>query len=288
LLFRQGRGTKTTPEEQYLDCGEHKYEIGSPYAANVGWLLPNLTGGVVKDGTIYYWNNASKWGSDPDAVGSIAMCYADHSREDCAQCLRYVADRFHNGVDCPNSQQASAFYDACLLWYYRMFPLPTLDYGPVYTGMAGRDLTGTDVAKSFRLEWDQLLQNLTSQANSSKLYAAASSIKYGGGAENIYGLVQCDRTRTKRECTACLNNLILLVANDTEKAYLTIAKLKSYWCYIRYGTVQFDTYISEYMTTSSPNASATAPATAPAMAPTTAPSHSHQGKISNWVNLIFH
>jgi hypothetical protein len=31
----------------------------------------------------------------------------------------------------------------------------------MYTGIAGRDLTDTDMAKSFRLEWDLVLQNLS-------------------------------------------------------------------------------------------------------------------------------
>jgi hypothetical protein len=44
-----------------------------------------------------------------------------------------------------------------------MFPPPAFGTVPVYTGMACRDLTGTDMAKSFRLEWDLLLQNLSSQ-----------------------------------------------------------------------------------------------------------------------------
>ncbi|KAM0908815.1 hypothetical protein ACQ4PT_015213 [Festuca glaucescens] len=282
LLFRRGQGTSSTPEEQHLFCGDDKYEVGSPYAANVGWLLPNLTGEVIRDGTIYQWKNASKWGSDADVVGSTAMCYADHSPEDCAQCLRYVAGRFHSGVDCPNAQIASAFYDACLLWYYKIFPILSFGCDAKYTSMAGRDLTGTEVAASFRRAWDRLLDNLSSQAILSEVYAAANSTKYGygGGAETIYGLVQCDMTRTKSQCTACLNNLTLSVSADPTMAYMTIGKLKGYWCYIRYGTAQFDDHISEYMTASSPNASATAPGTAtapvPAMAPTT-PSRSHQG-----------
>ncbi|KAM0908805.1 hypothetical protein ACQ4PT_015206 [Festuca glaucescens] len=235
LLFRRGQGTSSTPEEQHLFCGDDKYEVGSPYAANVGWLLPNLTGEVIRDGTIYQWKNASKWGSDADVVGSTAMCYADHSPEDCAQCLRYVAGRFHSGVDCPNAQIASAFYDACLLWYYKIFPILSFGCDAKYTSMAGRDLTGTEVAASFRRAWDRLLDNLSSQAILSEVYAAANSTKYGygGGAETIYGLVQCDMTRTKSQCTACLNNLTLSVSADPTMAYMTIGKLKGYWCYIR-------------------------------------------------------
>jgi hypothetical protein len=178
-----------------------------------------------------------------------------------------------------------------------MFPRLRFGYGPKYTSMAGRDLAGSDVAASFRRAWDQLLQDLSSQAILSKVYAAANRTKYGygGGAETIYGLVQCDMTRTKNQCTTCLNNLTLSVSADPTMAYMTIGKLKGYWCYIRYGTAQFDEHISEYMTASSPatataTAMATAPATAtspatatataPAMAPTT-PSRSHQGEISN-------
>ncbi|KAM0829010.1 hypothetical protein ACQ4PT_067157 [Festuca glaucescens] len=236
LLFRRGQGTSSTPEEQHLFCGDGKYEVGSPYAANVGWLLPNLTGDVIRDGTIYQWKNTSKWGSDADVVGSTTMCYADHSPEDCAQCLRYVAGRFHSGVDCPNAQIASAFYDACLLWYYKIFPILSFGCDARYTSMAGRDLTGTEVAASFRRAWDRLLDNLSSQAILSEVYAAANSTKYGygGGAETIYGLVQCDMTRTKSQCTACLNNLTLSVSADPTMAYMTIGKLKGYWCYIRY------------------------------------------------------
>ncbi|KAM0829009.1 hypothetical protein ACQ4PT_067157 [Festuca glaucescens] len=235
LLFRRGQGTSSTPEEQHLFCGDGKYEVGSPYAANVGWLLPNLTGDVIRDGTIYQWKNTSKWGSDADVVGSTTMCYADHSPEDCAQCLRYVAGRFHSGVDCPNAQIASAFYDACLLWYYKIFPILSFGCDARYTSMAGRDLTGTEVAASFRRAWDRLLDNLSSQAILSEVYAAANSTKYGygGGAETIYGLVQCDMTRTKSQCTACLNNLTLSVSADPTMAYMTIGKLKGYWCYIR-------------------------------------------------------
>ncbi|XP_048567308.1 cysteine-rich receptor-like protein kinase 25 [Triticum urartu] len=274
-VLRRGQGGSTTsPGQQSLLCGSQKYEIGSPYDDHVRWLLPNLTESVIQDGAISGWADVGNVASDPDdGVGCMAMCYADHGREDCAQCLRYAAGRFLQGKDCPNARNASAFYDTCMVWYYQLSPVVGFGYLSVAVKSdLGLDLTGSQDVVSFRRKRRLLLQDLSSRAIASKQYAAASSTSYYGSAfQSIYGLVQCQRFLSRENCSCCLNELTQYVAGH--RSTMTIGAVKTYWCYIRYGTEKFDDYISEYMATPpSPNdAWATAPAMAPALAPAPPP-----------------
>ncbi|XP_040259086.1 cysteine-rich receptor-like protein kinase 15 isoform X3 [Aegilops tauschii subsp. strangulata] len=282
-VLRRGKGGSTTsPGQQNLLCGSQKYEMGSPYDDHVRWLLPNLTESVIKDGAISGWADAGNVASDPgDGVGCVAMCYADHSREDCAQCLRYVAGRFLQGKACPNARNATAFYDTCMVWYYQLSTV--VGFGYLYVAFRsdlGLDLTGSQEAASFWKKRRLLLQDLSSQAIASKQYAAASSTEYGYGSavQSIYGLVQCQRFLSRENCSSCLKALALFVTIQPSTQNMTIGAVKTYWCYIRYGTEKFADYISEYMATlPSPN---DAWATAPAMAPTPPPPH--QG----WATMI--
>ncbi|KAF7020210.1 hypothetical protein CFC21_033332 [Triticum aestivum] len=282
-VVHRGRAISTIlPAVQYIKCGSQKYELGSGYDDNVRWLLPNLTESVIKDGAISVLagvgNRASD--SDPDdRVGCVAMCYADHGREECAQCLRYVAGRFLQGKDCPNARNASAFYDACQVWYYQLPPVVGIGYSfMAVTRNLGLDLTGSQDVVSFRTKRRLLLQDLSSRAIASKQYAAASSTmySYGSDAASIYGLVQCQRFLSGDNCNSCLNGFIRRIDCDNK----TVGAIKGYYCYIRYGTEQFVDYVNEYMTTSSPkHAWATAPAMAPALAPAPPP-HKHKGRAT--------
>ncbi|XBI23370.1 hypothetical protein VPH35_051937 [Triticum aestivum] len=239
-VARRGRAISTIPPAmQYINCGSQKYELGSAYDDSVRWLLPNLTERAVVG------NGASD--SDPDdGVGCVAMCYADHGREECALCLRHVAGQFLQGKACPNARNASAFYVACQVWYYQLPPVLSFGHSSeAVRSDLGLDLTGSQEVVSFRNKRRWLLQDLSTRAIASKQYAAASSTKYGYGsaAASIYGLVQCHRFLSGEKCSSCLNGFIQRIDCDNNK---TIGAIKGYYCYIRYGTEQFGDYVNEY------------------------------------------
>ncbi|KAM0853162.1 hypothetical protein ACQ4PT_051258 [Festuca glaucescens] len=200
--------------ELSIQCGTQKYEIPSTYATNVDRLLSKLREEAIAGDNFFHAESVSLGAFDADGVTGRAVCYTDHSRQECAECLMEAVPRF--GDERPNSRNASIFYEACLLFYFHLFPLSQFPYGPygsVVTDRLGLDLSGNEAAAvSFQKEWDLLLRDLRDRAISSGQYAATNSIESAAGS--IYGLVQCVLSLTEEMCRSCLNFLILSVQDD--------------------------------------------------------------------------
>lgn len=197
------------------------------YAANVALTLSSLTTTTPPTG----FSNLTVGDSPSNLVYGLALCRGDVSPSTCHTCLQTSA------VDaprlCPGSASAAVYYDECRLRYSWQPFFSTLVPNPRDPFLFSFRRV-TDLA-TFQDRFGQLMGGLRQRAafgDGSGLFASGS-VEYGlGGADRLYGLVQCTRDLSHDQCAACLDEPVRRVLNERMDSDEITFQGGS--CYLRY------------------------------------------------------
>ncbi|KAJ4789172.1 cysteine-rich RECEPTOR-like kinase [Rhynchospora pubera] len=165
------------------------------------------------------------------------MCYEDASPTDCSACLQAVAS---SGIEiCPNSKNAVVYYDLCLLHYstIRYFSLAEMSTSPfcLYNGNYASNRT------SFNSSLIEVMNILRAKAPYVvDMFANASS-----SDKMVYGLMQCTKDLTPKECDRCLSNAIHNASGCFNGKLDLGLRSMGVSCYVRYESSPFSVYGSK-------------------------------------------
>lgn len=159
----------------------------------------------------------------PDQISGLALCRGDVDSVVCRDCLNQSVIDIQ--TLCPNSKEATIYYDFCLLRYSNNDFLSSTDNSQqviiwnsenVTSKRFSGWITSNAVAKSYlKAMLEALLGSVASQAayTSAKRFAVGDmNITTSGPA--IYSMSQCTPDMAKDACHACLQDLINQMLNN--------------------------------------------------------------------------
>ncbi|KAK3125237.1 hypothetical protein QOZ80_7BG0602150 [Eleusine coracana subsp. coracana] len=185
------------------------YTRNSPYQANIQRLSSTLPRKASSSPTLFA---TSQTGAIPDVVYALALCRGDVNTSACESC---VAGAFVDAQNlCAFNQDATVFYDLCLLRYSNknFISFPTSDgRGDFMIHSSKQNVTAPFGAFDAAVA---VLLNATAD------YAAKAnnSMRFGSGVEKfqtfdsqnprIYGLAQCTPDMAPADCRTCLTGIL--------------------------------------------------------------------------------
>eukprot|EP00253_Pinus_taeda_P021262 PITA_21262 len=143
--------------------------------------------------------NTSFYGKSPNRIYGLLQCQGNISKQDCSNCSQQANDSVIQL--CGNEVGGRVWMDNCFLRYEKFDFISKLDTDGNYLENVN-DISSN--VNSFRSTTSDLLSNLSDQA-----YAPANKGFAEGTAEDssfgtIYGLVQCWRDISIKDCKSCL------------------------------------------------------------------------------------
>ncbi|XP_078161365.1 cysteine-rich receptor-like protein kinase 15 [Carex rostrata] len=195
----------------YKVCGStSNYAGNSTYSFNLDKLFSSLsTEAVAKQG--FYENTI---GTAPDQISGLVLCRGDVDSSICRDCLNQSFNDLSN--QCPSSNEATVYYDFCLLSYSNQQFLNSTDNSQQVYSWNLQNVTDSRVSSSnnakkkyFDNEVNTLLSSVSNQAayNSEKGFATGV-IYITSSLPMIYGLSQCTPDFPNNTCHACLQDLL--------------------------------------------------------------------------------
>ncbi|KAJ3674886.1 hypothetical protein LUZ60_005502 [Juncus effusus] len=211
---------------EYSNCSSTQYVQGTTYESNLSNLLSSLYQNAMNHSGFY----DTYFGSPPDEIYGLAMCFVDSSPAACASCLQYASS--NTTLPCPASITADIFYDSCLLRYSNQnftSELSTvLDIPDQPTCFYNdKNVTNSTEAKN----------SVTQLMDSLRKIAPNSTQKFASGmanGTNFTGLVQCVRDLSSEDCDKCIGNAfnyMSLCSNNWTSRGMRLIDLS---CYVRY------------------------------------------------------
>ncbi|KAJ3674887.1 hypothetical protein LUZ60_005503 [Juncus effusus] len=217
---------------EYSNCSSTEYEEGTTYESNLSNLLSSLYQNAMNHSAFY----DTSFGSAPNEIYGLAMCFVDSSPADCASCLQYAS--YNTTQPCPASKTADIFYDNCLFRYSNQNFTSELSTVLNIANKAtcfynDKNVTNSTAAKN---SVTQLMGNLRKIAsNSSQKFASGMT-----NGTNFTGLVQCARDLSSEDCDKCIANAfnyMSLCSNNWTSQGMRIIDLS---CYVRYESYLFN------------------------------------------------
>ena len=179
------------------NSSNNSYIKNSPFEQNLNILLQFLTLSTPLTGY-----NDTSIGDGSNQVYGQSLCRGDVDATDCQKCLENASQ----GIIKCQTKEAIIWYEVCQIHY------SSLEFRKlmVYAGQKpSQNYHRRNVTQSnqFRKTWIELITNLSNKATSkSEKIFASGNTKYPNG--NIYGLVQCTRDITRRNCRSCLSSAL--------------------------------------------------------------------------------
>lgn len=172
---------------------DFNYTKGSTFESNLKRVFKNLV------------QHTSQTGFNTCVYGQtygLLQCMGDTTVDECHNCSQEATTRIRQ--DCGNAGGGAIWLDACSLRYenYSFFgQLDIVDAVYLY------NLNNVSTPDVFNAAVESLFANLSAEATSgSKLYA--SGITTDSLSRRIYGVVQCWRDISSKNCKACLSYAI--------------------------------------------------------------------------------
>ncbi|KAL6501414.1 hypothetical protein OROGR_026547 [Orobanche gracilis] len=150
-----------------------------------------------------FWNQS--YGNSRNQVYALAMCRGDVSSQDCKNCLSAATSGIIN-EKCPNASRAIYWREYCHVKYSDFNFFEESDTVNNFT-MTNKDYINSD---AFRDAVIWLLGNLTQNATKDTtgyMFANGKIKNPGEGDNNIFGMVQCTRDLSLKNCTNCLKGV---------------------------------------------------------------------------------
>ncbi|KAF3327797.1 putative receptor-like protein kinase [Carex littledalei] len=194
----------------YQVCNsDNNYAGNSAFSTNLEQLSSSLsTEAVAKQG--FYENNTI--GTAPDQISGLVLCRGDVDSSICRDCLDQSFTDLSN--QCPSSNEATIYYDFCLLSYSNQQFLNSTDNiakipNVPSTRFSGWDPSDDTVRNTFSTLVNTLLSNVSDQAAyKSRKHFGTGVINITASLPVIYGLSQCVPDFSNITCRACLEDLI--------------------------------------------------------------------------------
>ncbi|XP_077220175.1 cysteine-rich receptor-like protein kinase 10 [Tasmannia lanceolata] len=220
-------------EDQILtQCGSpnSNYSSGSQFERNLNTLLPSLAYGGVQNISSFYYTTS---GNDPNRVYGFAQCMSAASADVCRECLTNAT--VQNLQRCPNRTQVAVRYYNCILRYSDQPFLSQLTSGPLMvTFCAQLKASNPDL---FNERLGILLRTISSRASSDPSKFATDVTRLGN-FENIFGMGQCTRDLSQRDCDSCLETMIGFIPGSS-CSNVTVGGIYSVSCNIKYDPSRF-------------------------------------------------
>ncbi|KAF8409477.1 hypothetical protein HHK36_005553 [Tetracentron sinense] len=181
----------------HLCFGSQNYTSGGQFETN----LKHLFNSLYTKGPPSRFNTTIS-GETPDRVYGLVQCDPTSSEEDCRSYVN--ASSIEIVQKCPNRKQAVLRNDNCYLRYSDSSFFSQVDASPRLYAWPLKNVSDPLV---FSQQLGALMDNLSTTA-------ASSQIKYATGITNftvfekIYGLLQCTRDLSVRDCYLCLREII--------------------------------------------------------------------------------
>ncbi|KAH7857869.1 hypothetical protein Vadar_017323 [Vaccinium darrowii] len=180
------------PDFVFKDCGLGfgNYTTNSMYQTNLDTLLSSLSSNIDSYG---FYNSSS--GENADKVNAIELCRGDVDLDTCRGCINNATSKITQ--DCPNSKEASGWYDLCILRYSNESIDGKVKNSPPHCA-----------GNTFNEALRTLLNRLSSQASSGTLRKFATGNETGPGNQTIYGAMQCTPDLSEQDCSFCLQTIM--------------------------------------------------------------------------------
>ncbi|KAJ0983399.1 hypothetical protein J5N97_011654 [Dioscorea zingiberensis] len=199
LLFISNIPSAFSDDPLYYVCSnDSNYTSNSPYKANLNLLLSNLSSHISYTG----FSNATE-GQPPDQAYGMATCRGDITSTTCPECLNTSVHTI--AKLCPRQKSAAIWFSECLLRYSNQNFFSIVDTSfKLYI----QNDAQVPEPKRFSVLLGNLMDELATYAafNSTRMFAFravdfTSSVK-------LYGLTQCTRDLSQRDCYSCLQRVI--------------------------------------------------------------------------------
>lgn len=242
------------------------YTKGSKFESNLNTVFNSLVRHTSQTGF-----NTCVHGQNPDQIYGLLQCRGDATAAQCYNCSQQATSGIRQ--NCGNSVGARIWLELCYLRYENYSFIGQLDTNGGYFYNTQK-LSKPDV---FNASLVSLLTNLSAEAVSrSTLYASGTTATTGSLSQKIYGLVQCWRDISGRNCTTCLSKTINYMLASFGGAPGARGLMGS--CTVRYETYSF------FNSTVLPQPPAEAPAITPAAS--TPPKHNNITPSANVTGQI--
>ncbi|XXG71334.1 hypothetical protein AAC387_Pa07g0617 [Persea americana] len=174
------------------------YTTNSTFETNLDLLLSSLSSNFPSSG----YNNASA-GESPDAVYGLFLCRGDVSPDTCRSCVTSAVEDIKD--ECPNKKNATTWYDVCFLRYSETRFFSVMDNSSKIYKPNAQNVTNPTL---FNTVLRAMLTNISSVATNSSWTALlyASGMANYTSTQMVYGLVQCTRDLSVKDCNGCLES----------------------------------------------------------------------------------
>ncbi|GJN11524.1 hypothetical protein PR202_ga29723 [Eleusine coracana subsp. coracana] len=206
--------TAGEPLGQYCDTS-YNYTTNSPYQSNLQRVAATLPSNASASSTLF---DTATLGAVPDVVYALALCRGDVNASACESC---VAAAFQDAQNlCAFNQDATVYYDACLLRYSNknFLTFPTSDGRGDYMILSSKQNVTAPV-RVFDAAVAVLLNataDYAAAANSSRRFGTTVQGFQTFDSKNpkLYGLAQCTPDMAPADCRSCLSGMLQLTLSD--------------------------------------------------------------------------
>ncbi|KAK9155890.1 hypothetical protein Sjap_003370 [Stephania japonica] len=192
--------TTTRAEEELIkdSCSNNDTSAsGKQFHTNLNLLFPSLISNGSRDG---FFNATS--GNIPNAAYGLVQCRGDISNEDCNGCLNFAEQNISSS--CMEGRRAYLRYENCILRYSDEPFFSRIDTNET------RLMPSPNFASDGDLLWqqvDSLIRRLTNEAASKPSKYESGIINYTN-SKPLYGMVQCTRDLSEKDCLSCFQEMI--------------------------------------------------------------------------------
>eukprot|EP00253_Pinus_taeda_P026092 PITA_26092 len=206
-----------------------EYTEGSTFESNLNIVFDRLVQGAMQTGF-----NISVYGQSPDKVYALLQCREDMTVDQCYNCSQYATYMLKQ--NCSHVTGGSIWTFQCFLRYENYNFIGKMDkslgyiYSEVFTGDTGVDIPN----KNFQADVKDFLIKLSAEAALETKRSALTTTD--SSSQKIYGLVQCTRDISSKDCTTCLSYAIDVIIKSSVYPSSVYAGVR-YWiqsCIVRY------------------------------------------------------
>eukprot|EP00253_Pinus_taeda_P033897 PITA_33897 len=218
----------------YNCTGSSEYTKGSRFESNLNIVFARLVQRTKQTGF-----NISVYGQSPDKVYALLQCREDLTVEQCYNCSQFATDMLKQ--NCSHVTGGRIWPFQCFLRYenYNFIGKMDTSIGSIYHEDFGGD-TGVYIPnKTFQADVKDFLNKLSVAAALETKRSALSSTD--SSSQTIYGLVQCTRDISSKDCTTCLSYAIDFIFTSSVYASSVYAGVQylSQSCIVRYAIHPF-------------------------------------------------
>ncbi|KAK7402019.1 hypothetical protein VNO78_13954 [Psophocarpus tetragonolobus] len=200
LLFQTCFGASANPLYHICSSSEN-FTAHSSYESNLKTLINSL---IYKTPSIGFGSASVGKYQNQKAYG-LALCSGDMSASECKTCVSDATKEVLNR--CPYNKGGMIWYDNCMFKYLDTDFFGKIDNTNTFAMYNVRNVTDPAM---FNYLTKELLSLLAYKASLSPKMYASGELKIGGESNKkyIYGLTQCTRDLSGRDCNKCLHDAI--------------------------------------------------------------------------------